>query len=83
MGGSAGGLLMGAVCTCDRTCFMASVAQVPFVDVLTTMLDDTIPLTTGEYDEWGNPHDPTYYEYIKSYRPTTTLSPRRTPICWS
>ena len=69
MGGSAGGLLMGAVCNIRPDLFHGIVAQVPFVDVLTTMLDDTIPLTTGEYDEWGNPHDPTYYEYIKSYSP--------------
>jgi oligopeptidase B len=45
------------------------IAQVPFVDVITTMLDETIPLTTGEYDEWGNPNDKTYYDYMKSYSP--------------
>ena len=69
MGGSAGGLLMGAVYNMRPDLFHGVVAQVPFVDVVTTMLDDTIPLTTGEYDEWGNPHDSTYYEYIKSYSP--------------
>lgn len=69
MGGSAGGLLMGAVCNMRPDLFHGVVAQVPFVDVLTTMLDDTIPLTTGEYDEWGNPNDPAFYDYIKSYSP--------------
>ena len=69
MGGSAGGLLMGAIINLRPDLFHGVVAQVPFVDVVTTMLDDSIPLTTGEYDEWGNPNDPTYYEYIKSYSP--------------
>ena len=69
MGGSAGGLLMGAVINMRPDLFHGVVAQVPFVDVLTTMLDDSIPLTTGEYDEWGNPNDKQYYDYIKSYSP--------------
>ena len=69
MGGSAGGLLMGAVINMRPDLFHGVVAQVPFVDVLTTMLDDSIPLTTGEYDEWGNPNDKQYYEYMKSYSP--------------
>ncbi|GIT66766.1 MAG: hypothetical protein Ct9H300mP25_02380 [Acidobacteriota bacterium] len=69
MGGSAGGLLMGAVINMRPHLFLGVVAQVPFVDVLTTMLDDSIPLTTGEYDEWGNPNDKQYYDYIKSYSP--------------
>ena len=69
MGGSAGGLLMGAVANQAPELFRGIVAQVPFVDVLTTMLDDSIPLTTGEYDEWGDPHYKTYYDYIKSYSP--------------
>ena len=69
MGGSAGGLLMGAVCNMRPDLFCGVVAQVPFVDVLTTMLDESIPLTTGEYDEWGNPNDAVYYDYIKSYSP--------------
>ena len=69
MGGSAGGLLMGAVINMRPDLFCGVVAQVPFVDVLTTMLDDSIPLTTGEYDEWGNPNDKQYYDYIKSYSP--------------
>jgi oligopeptidase B len=69
MGGSAGGLLMGSVINMDPNLYNGVVAQVPFVDVITTMLDDSIPLTTGEYDEWGNPNDIVYYNYIKSYSP--------------
>ena len=69
MGGSAGGLLMGAVINQAPELFRGVVANVPFVDVVTTMLDDSIPLTTGEYDEWGNPHDKQYYDYMKSYSP--------------
>jgi oligopeptidase B len=69
MGGSAGGLLMGAVINEAPDLWNGVIAAVPFVDVVTTMLDDSIPLTTGEYDEWGNPNDRQYYEYIKSYSP--------------
>ncbi len=69
MGGSAGGLLMGAVINMRPDLFHGVVAQVPFVDVLTTMLDESIPLTTGEYDEWGNPNEPDDYAYIRSYSP--------------
>lgn len=69
MGGSAGGLLMGAVMNLRPGLFKGVVAQVPFVDVVTTMLDETIPLTTGEYDEWGNPNDKLYYDYMLSYSP--------------
>jgi len=68
-GGSAGGLLMGAIINMSPEIFNGVIAAVPFVDVVTTMLDDSIPLTTGEYDEWGNPNDKTYYDYIKSYSP--------------
>lgn len=68
-GGSAGGLLMGAVVNMAPHLYNGVIAQVPFVDVITTMLDDTIPLTTGEYDEWGNPNDKEYYDYMKSYSP--------------
>ena len=68
-GGSAGGLLMGAVINMRPDLYNGVIAQVPFVDVVTTMLDDTIPLTTGEYDEWGNPNKKEYYEYMKSYSP--------------
>lgn len=68
-GGSAGGLLMGAIVNMSPQTFKGVIAAVPFVDVLTTMLDDSIPLTTGEYDEWGNPNDKVYYDYMKSYSP--------------
>ncbi len=68
-GGSAGGLLMGAIANMAPQLYKGIIASVPFVDVVTTMLDETIPLTTGEYDEWGNPNDPEYYFYMKSYSP--------------
>ena len=68
-GGSAGGLLMGAIVNSAPELYNGIIAQVPFVDVVTTMLDDTIPLTTGEYDEWGNPNIKKYYDYIKTYSP--------------
>ncbi len=68
-GGSAGGLLMGAIINMNPELYNGVIAQVPFVDVVTTMLDDTIPLTTGEYDEWGNPNVKKYYDYMLSYSP--------------
>jgi oligopeptidase B len=68
-GGSAGGLLMGAVANMAPDLFRAMVAEVPFVDVLTTILDESLPLTVIEWDEWGNPNDPKFYDYIKSYSP--------------
>ena len=68
-GGSAGGMLMGAVANLRPELFKAIVADVPFVDVLNTMLDDTLPLTTMEYNEWGNPQEKRFYDYIKSYSP--------------
>lgn len=68
-GGSAGGLLMGVVANIAPKTYNGIIASVPFVDVVTTMLDETIPLTTGEYDEWGNPNLPEYYNYMKSYSP--------------
>ncbi|MBC8279556.1 MAG: S9 family peptidase, partial [Chloroflexi bacterium] len=68
-GGSAGGMLMGAVVNLRPDLFKAVVADVPFVDVLNTMLDDTLPLTTMEYNEWGNPQVKDFYDYIKSYSP--------------
>jgi len=68
-GGSAGGLLMGAVVNMAPQLYNGVIAQVPFVDVMTTMLDETIPLTTSEYDEWGNPNDKVYYDYMRSYSP--------------
>lgn len=69
MGGSAGGLLMGAVINMRPDLYQTIVAQVPFVDVINTMLDDTLPLTTGEYEEWGDPNVEEYYNYILSYSP--------------
>ncbi|KAF2508776.1 S9 family peptidase [Flavobacterium zhairuonense] len=68
-GGSAGGLLMGVIINEAPELYNGVIAQVPFVDVITTMLDDTIPLTTGEYDEWGNPNNKKYYDYMLSYSP--------------
>jgi oligopeptidase B len=68
-GASAGGLLMGAVVNARPELWRGVIAGVPYVDVITTMSDSTIPLTTGEYDEWGNPHDPTFYRYMLSYSP--------------
>jgi oligopeptidase B len=69
MGGSAGGLLMGAVTNMAPTMWRGIISAVPFVDVITTMLDETIPLTTFEFDEWGNPKNKEYYDYMKSYSP--------------
>lgn len=69
MGGSAGGLLMGAIYNMRPDLYNGIIAAVPFVDIVTTMLDDTIPLTTFEYDEWGNPNDKKFYKYMKSYSP--------------
>ncbi len=69
MGGSAGGLLMGAIINQAPELYHGIVAQVPFVDVVTTMLDESIPLTTGEYDEWGNPNEKPYYDYMLQYSP--------------
>ncbi|MHA7058878.1 S9 family peptidase [Aquimarina sp. M1] len=69
MGGSAGGLLMGVIVNMEPALYNGVVAAVPFVDVVSTMLDDSIPLTTGEYDEWGNPNEKEYYDYMKTYSP--------------
>jgi oligopeptidase B len=69
MGGSAGGLLMGAILNLRPDLYKGVIAAVPFVDVVTTMLDETIPLTTFEFDEWGNPKDEEYYQYMLSYSP--------------
>lgn len=79
MGGSAGGLLVGAVMNMEPELFNGVVAQVPFVDVVTTMLDETIPLTTGEYDEWGNPNDKEYYDYMLSYSPYDNIETKKYP----
>ena len=74
MGGSAGGLLMGVIVNMNPELYNGVIAAVPFVDVITTMLDESIPLTTGEYDEWGNPNIKEYYDYIKSYSPYDQIS---------
>jgi len=79
LGGSAGGLLIGAVINMAPQLYNGVIAAVPFVDVVTTMLDDTIPLTTGEYDEWGNPNEATYYEYMKSYSPYDNVTKQDYP----
>ncbi|MEA2077341.1 MAG: S9 family peptidase [Candidatus Marinimicrobia bacterium] len=79
MGGSAGGLLVGAVANLAPEKFAGIVAQVPFVDVITTMLDDSIPLTTNEYDEWGNPNVKEYYEYMLSYSPYDNVEAKDYP----
>ncbi|AUC81298.1 S9 family peptidase [Lacinutrix sp. Bg11-31] len=79
MGGSAGGLLMGTIINLNPELYNGVIAAVPFVDVVTTMLDDTIPLTTGEYDEWGNPNDKKYYDYMKSYSPYDNVTPKNYP----
>ncbi|MEM1001130.1 MAG: S9 family peptidase [Bacteroidota bacterium] len=79
MGGSAGGLLMGVILNEAPELYNGVVAAVPFVDVVTTMLDDSIPLTTGEYDEWGNPNEKEYYEYMKSYSPYDNVKENHYP----
>ncbi len=78
-GGSAGGLLMGVVINIAPELYNGVVSQVPFVDVVTTMLDDSIPLTTGEYDEWGNPNDKEYYDYMLSYSPYDNVKAQAYP----
>lgn len=82
MGGSAGGLLMGAVANMAPQDYRAIVAQVPFVDVVTTMLDASIPLTTNEYDQWGNPADPTYYNYMLGYSPYDNVTAQGYPAIY-
>jgi len=78
-GGSAGGLLVGTVINMNSELFNGIIAAVPFVDVVTTMLDESIPLTTGEYDEWGNPNKKVYYDYMKSYSPYDNVSKQKYP----
>ena len=78
-GGSAGGLLMGSVINMEPELYNGVIAAVPFVDVLTTMLDETIPLTTGEYDEWGNPNNEEFYNYILSYSPYDNVKKMKYP----
>lgn len=79
VGGSAGGLLVGAVMNQAPELYQGVAAHVPFVDVVTTMLDESIPLTTGEYDEWGNPNDKTYYDYMLSYSPYDQIKRQNYP----
>jgi oligopeptidase B len=79
MGGSAGGLLMGAIANMGASDYRGIVAQVPFVDVVTTMQDESIPLTTNEYDEWGDPEDREYYDYMLSYSPYDNVSDQAYP----
>ena len=79
MGGSAGGLLMGAVMNLRPDLFNGLIAAVPFVDVVTTMLDESIPLTTGEFQEWGNPKNKEYYDYMLSYSPYDNVEAKEYP----
>ncbi|NLO72019.1 MAG: S9 family peptidase [Porphyromonadaceae bacterium] len=79
MGGSAGGLLMGAVANMRPELYQTIVSQVPFVDVVSTMLDDTLPLTTGEYEEWGNPNEEEAFNYILSYSPYDNIKAQNYP----
>lgn len=79
MGGSAGGLLMGAVINQAPELYKGVIAAVPFVDIISTMLDESIPLTTGEYDEWGNPNEKNYYEYMLSYSPYDQVKAKEYP----
>jgi oligopeptidase B len=78
-GGSAGGLLMGAVVNMRPDLFKGIIARVPWVDVVTTMLDDSIPLTTSEFDEWGDPKKKEYYEYMLSYSPYDNVEAKDYP----
>jgi oligopeptidase B len=79
MGGSAGGLLMGTIVNLRPDLYKGIIAAVPFVDVVTTMLDASIPLTTGEYDEWGNPNEKEYYDYMLSYSPYDNVAAQNYP----
>ena len=79
MGGSAGGLLIGAVANMQPNLFQTLIAQVPFVDVVTTMLDEDIPLTVGEYEEWGNPNEKEFFDYMLSYSPYDNVKPQNYP----
>ena len=79
MGGSAGGLLMGAIANLAPQEYQGIIAQVPFVDVVTTMLDDSLPLTTNEYDEWGDPKVRSFYDYMLSYSPYDNVTRQAYP----
>jgi len=78
-GGSAGGLLMGAIANMSPQSFNGIIADVPFVDVVSTMLDEDIPLTSNEFDEWGNPKNKDSYEYMLSYSPYDQVSEQSYP----
>ena len=78
-GGSAGGLLMGAVINMRPDLFGAVIAKVPFVDVVNTMMDGSLPLTVGEYDEWGNPNEKEFFDYIQSYSPYDNIEKKTYP----
>jgi oligopeptidase B len=78
-GGSAGGLLIGAVVNMRPDLFKVALAYVPFVDVINTMLDETLPLTVGEFEEWGNPKDAAAYAYMMSYSPYDNVKPQKYP----
>ncbi len=78
-GGSAGGLLIGVIINSNPELYKAAVLYVPFVDVLNTMLDESLPLTPGEFAEWGNPKEPEYFDYIKSYSPYDNITPQAYP----
>jgi oligopeptidase B len=78
-GGSAGGLLMGAIANQCPECYRGVIAAVPFVDVVTTMLDESIPLTSNEFDEWGNPKEKKYYDYMLSYSPYDNVQKKAYP----
>ena len=78
-GGSAGGLLMATIVNQAPHLYLGVGAHVPFVDIVTTMLDESIPLTTNEYDEWGNPNDKTYYDYMMTYSPIDNITAQDYP----
>ena len=82
-GGSAGGLLMGAVANMRPDLFKAIVAEVPFVDVMNTMLDETLPLTAQEWEQWGNPTNPEHYSYMRQYSPYDNVEQKAYPWIWS
>ena len=81
-GGSAGGMLMGVTLNEEPKLFKAAVVQVPFVDVLNTMLDENLPLTPGEFKEWGDPKDKKFFDYIKSYSPYDNIKPQEYPAMY-
>jgi oligopeptidase B len=79
MGGSAGGLLMGVIVNMAPELYKGVISAVPFVDIVTTMMDESIPLTTGEYDEWGNPNNKEYFDYMMSYSPYDNIKAQDYP----